>query len=146
MTRCSLILPGLLALALTTALTAAPAAAQAPQQALLAEYAATTRAAEPGFAGFSAERGRALYVGPHVGGKKPETPACPACHTNDPRQSGRHVSTGRDIQPMALSANPKRFTDKADVEKRFARDCPGVLGRDCTAREKGDFITYLLGQ
>lgn len=127
--------------------TVAPQTAQAqtaPQK-LLTEYAAAAKAADPAFAGFSAERGQALYLGPHKGGK-PETPACAACHTPDPRNAGRHVSTGRDILPMALSANPKRFADRADVEKRFARDCPGVLGRDCSPSEKGDFITYLIGR
>lgn len=119
--------------------------AQTAPQKLLTEYAAAAKAADPAFAGFSAERGQALYLGPHKGGK-PETPACAACHTPDPRNAGRHVSTGRDILPMALSANPKRFADRADVEKRFARDCPGVLGRDCSPSEKGDFITYLIGR
>jgi hypothetical protein len=47
---------------------------------------------------------------------------------------------------MAVSSNPARFTDPAQVEKRFDRDCPNVLGRVCTAEEKGDFITYLKGQ
>ena len=47
---------------------------------------------------------------------------------------------------MALSANPARFTDPAEVEKRFSRDCPNVLGRACTAEEKGDYITFLSGQ
>jgi hypothetical protein len=47
---------------------------------------------------------------------------------------------------MAVSSNPARFTDPAQVEKRFDRDYPNVLGRVCTAEEKGDFITYLKGQ
>ncbi len=47
---------------------------------------------------------------------------------------------------LAATANPKRFTDLAKVEKRFERDCVNVLGRACTAREKGDFITFLAGQ
>jgi hypothetical protein len=44
---------------------------------------------------------------------------------------------------MAVSANAARFTDARDVEKRFSRDCKNVLGRACTAAEKGDFITFL---
>jgi hypothetical protein len=47
---------------------------------------------------------------------------------------------------MAVSTNPVRFTDAKDVEKRFGRDCKNVLGRACTAREKGDFITFLASQ
>jgi hypothetical protein len=115
-----------------------------PRADLIAGYAAQAQAEDPAFAGLSAERGRALYLGPHGGGK-PETPACATCHTPDPRAMGQHQRTGRAIQPMAVSANPARFTDPAEVEKRFGRDCPNVLGRACTAREKGDFLTYLTG-
>ena len=112
------------------------------RDAILAGYAAEAKAADPGFAGFSAERGRALYTGPHQGGSG-EANACAACHTPDPRRPGQHVKTGRSIEPMAVSANPARFTDAADVEKRFRRDCKNVLGRACTPTEKGDFITFL---
>ncbi len=110
--------------------------------ALLTGYAAQAKAQHPGFTGFSAERGRALYLGPHSGGSV-DTPACAACHTATPTAAGRHNKTGRSIEPMATSANPSRFTDPAQVEKRFERDCPNVLGRACTALEKGDFITFL---
>lgn len=109
---------------------------------ILDGYAAQAKAQSPDFAGFSAERGRALYLGPHSGGKA-ETTACAACHTENPAGTGRHYKTGRDIPPMAVSVTPKRFTDPAEVEKRFERDCVNVLGRACTAREKGDFITFL---
>ncbi len=136
------------ALTMAAALAAgsALAAAENPSRTkILADYAAQAKTAEPGFSGFSAERGRALYLGPHTGGKA-ETNACAACHTPNPAAVGRHYKTGREIPPMAVSATPKRFTDPAEVEKRFERDCPNVLGRACTAREKGDFITYLAGQ
>ena len=115
------------------------------RDAILAAYAAAAVAEDPAFAGFSAQRGEALYLGPHMGGRG-EANACAACHTADPRQPGRHVKTGRAIAPMAVSTNPARFTDARDVEKRFARDCPNVLGRPCSAAEKGDFITFLAGR
>lgn len=139
MTR-PLILAAAIALAAGTAL-----AAGGPRAALLDTLAAQAAKETPGFAGFSAERGRALYLGPHAGGKA-ETNACAACHTQTPTATGRHYKTGRDIPPMAVSVTPKRFTDPAEVEKRFERDCPNVLGRACTAQEKGDFITYLSAQ
>lgn len=107
---------------------------------ILDGYAAQARQASPDFAGFSAERGQALYLGPHPGGNPN---ACAACHTSDPAATGRHYKTGRAIEPMAVRANPARFTDPAEVEKRFARDCKNVLGRACTAAEKGDFITFM---
>ncbi|MEI6558781.1 MAG: DUF1924 domain-containing protein [Rhodospirillaceae bacterium] len=133
----SLSLPLLLAAAL-----AAPASAGPAQDRLLESLRAEAGQAEPGFTGFSAERGRALYLGPHAGGQ-PDMPACAACHTPDPGRVGQHVKTGREIEPMAVRINPARFTDPAQVEKRFSRDCPNVLGRACTAREKGDIIQFL---
>lgn len=114
--------------------------------AILSAYAAAAQAADPAFQGFSAARGEALYQGPHAGGDNPEIRACAACHTPDPRRPGQHVRTGRAIEPMAPSANPARFTDAAEVEKRFARDCKSVLGRACTPLEKGDFVTFLAGR
>ena len=116
------------------------------RDAILAGYADEARAADGSFAGFSAERGQALYLGPHQGGDNPQITACAACHTPDPRRPGQHARTGRAIDPMAVSANPARFTDAAEVEKRLSRDCKAVLGRACTAQEKGDFITYLASQ
>ena len=76
----------------------------------------------------------------------PRTTSCTACHTANPRQAGRNAKTGRPIDPVAVSADPRRFTDKATVEKHFLRDCKSVLGRECSALEKGDYITFMAGQ
>lgn len=141
--RTPLVAAALLALAGAAALAAGTGDPR--RDAILAGYAAEATAADPGFAGFSAARGRALYLGPHPGGVG-EANACAACHTPDPRRSGQHVKTGRTIEPMAVSANPARFTDAGDVEKRFRRDCKNVLGRACTPIEKGDFVTFLADQ
>lgn len=137
----SVLVVGVVMLSVATAAVAADLA----RAAILDAYARQAKAETPSFDGFSAARGERLYQGPHTGGRI-ETPACAACHTADPRAPGRHVRTGRTIEPMAVSANPRRFTNAADVEKRFARDCPNVLGRPCTAEEKGDFITFLSGR
>jgi cytochrome c peroxidase len=111
----------------------------------MAELAAAAKAENPAFAGFSPERGKALYLTPQVGGK-PETPACATCHSEKPSAEGRNVRTGKPILPMAVSANAKRFTDREETEKWFARNCKEVLGRACTATEKGDFAAWLIGQ
>lgn len=132
----------LIAGAVLIALTASAVAGDPARDAILEAYAQQARGESPTFDGFSAVRGEQLYRDPHDGGNS-QTPACAACHTADPRAPGRHVKTGRTIEPMAVSANPRRFTDAADVEKRFARDCPNVIGRTCTAQEKGDFLTFL---
>ncbi|MCB2099838.1 MAG: DUF1924 domain-containing protein [Rhodobacterales bacterium] len=111
---------------------------------LLDGYADAARAADAGFAGFSAGRGRALFAAtPGTG--KPDTPSCTTCHTADPRAAGR-TRAGKAIAPMALSVSPDRYADPAKVEKWFRRNCNSVLGRACTAREKGDFIRFMATQ
>jgi len=142
--RPSRVAPMLLALGLATAAagTTLPALAGAEQQVVLQDLLTQARQADPGFSGFSAERGKALYFERHPESKY-EAKSCADCHTADPTRPGQHAKTGRAIDPMAAWVNPERFTDPAKVEKRFSRDCPSVLGRDCSARDKGDFITFL---
>ena len=110
-------------------------AGDAARDAILQSYAEQAAGEDPGFAGFSADRGQALYMGPHQGGN-PETTACAACHTADPAAEGRHRKTGRAIEPMAVSVNPGRFTDPEEVEKQFGRDCKNVLGRASRRRRR----------
>jgi urocanate hydratase len=42
------------------------------------------------------------------------------------------------------AADPERFTDSGVVDKWFRRNCNDVLGRLCTAKEKGDVLQYLM--
>ena len=133
------------ALAGAFALAIAPAAADPARDAILADLARQARAADPSFAGFSAERGEAFYRQVHpVADLK--TNACTSCHGNDPKRPGENVKTGKAIDPMAVSQNPKRYTNAEDVEKWFRRNCMEVLKRECTATEKGDFITFMAAQ
>jgi hypothetical protein len=110
----------------------------------LAQYASAAKAANPGFAGFSAERGKTLHTQSFTGGK-PDTPACTSCHGKDPRGTGK-TPTGKSIDAMAASVTPSRYTDPAKVEKWFKRNCTEVLGRVCTPQEKGDWLSFMLGQ
>lgn len=124
-------------------LAALPALAGDPaRDALLADYATQAKQADAAFTGFSAERGKTLYTTRHADAK-PEMNACASCHGDDPTKSGQSAKTGKVIEPMAVSANPKRFTNKDDVEKWFGRNCKEVLGHECSALEKGDYITFL---
>ena len=59
------------------------------------------------------------------------------------RRSGKHAKTGKSIEPLAPAVNPQRFSNPAKVEKWFRRNCNDVLGRACTAQEKGDVLTWL---
>ncbi|CCG40062.1 DUF1924 domain-containing protein [Magnetospirillum molischianum] len=121
---------------------ASPAYAVDPaRDAILATYAAAAKAADGTFGGFSAARGEQIYRARNT--VNPDFPSCATCHTDDPTRPGRHAKTGREIAPAAVSANPKRFTDAEKVEERFNRDCKTVLGRECSARDRGDFITFL---
>ncbi len=97
-------------------------------------------AATPGFQGFSAERGETFFKAKHGGDW-----SCASCHTDNPAGEGKHAKTSKVIKPLAPAANAERFTDMAKVEKWFKRNCNDVLSRACTAQEKGDVLTYLLG-
>jgi hypothetical protein len=130
-------------LALGATIAVAVAAASPAQKAVLARYVELLKAAEPAFNGVSPERGRAFFQARHASGK-PETPDCAACHTTDLTRPGQQKRTGKPIEPMAASLAPQRYTDFANVEKWFRRNCNDVLGRDCTLAEKGDVLAYLL--
>jgi cytochrome b len=108
--------------------------------ALLAGYEATARKEDPGFKGFDAARGKTLYFEEHDG--KNGKVSCATCHTADARKEGKSP-VGKLIDPLAPSANPQALTDQAKADKWFDRNCKQVLGRTCTARERGDFVTYL---
>ena len=95
--------------------------------------------ASASFAGFSAPRGEAFFKATH-GGEW----SCSSCHTSNPLATGKHARTGKSIAPLAPAANPERFTDSAAVDKWFRRNCNDVLGRLCTAQEKGDVLQYLM--
>jgi hypothetical protein len=128
----------------TGLLLTAPSFADAARDSILAQFIAEAKQSDPGFTGFSVQRGAQFWQTQHVGGK-PETPSCTTCHTKDPTAEGR-TRAGKTIAPMAVSRTPDRFTDAAKVEKWFNRNCDTVLGRACTAVEKGDIITYLSAQ
>jgi len=109
------------------------------QAQLLASYKPTAE-----LKAFSADRGRELFQSTFSGGK-PDTPSCTTCHTADPHKQGI-TRAGKAISPMALSKTPDRYRDVKKVEKWFRRNCKSVLGRICTDQEKGDFLTFMLGQ
>jgi hypothetical protein len=134
-------------------------------QGLLDRYRQRAMAADLAFEDFSVERGYTLYRDKHpimgVGAVN-----CASCHRKDPREQIRahrtdilcracHVindeehpdpqsAKKRVIEPFTPGANPKRFTDFEVVERFFKTNCQLLLKRECTAREKGDLITYLL--
>ncbi len=136
--RTLLILPAAIAL-LSTVIAAAE-----PRGDLLDDFATQAKAADPGFTAFSASRGETLFSTMFAQGKS-ETPACTTCHSASPLKMGE-TRAGKPIKPMAASVTPDRYTDPMKVAKWFRRNCKSVLGRECTAQEKGDFLTFMIGQ
>lgn len=119
-------------------------ATAAPRDDILRSLDSAARAADPAFTGFSAARGQTLHTQAFAGGKA-DTPACTSCHGATPRSSGR-TPAGKAVEPMALSLSPSRYSDAAKVDKWFTRNCRDVLGRECTPREKGDWLSFLFSQ
>jgi Domain of unknown function (DUF1924) len=71
--------------------------------------------------------------------------SCASCHGTLPTQAGKHASTGKPIGALAPAAYAQRFSDPAKVEKWFRRNCNDVLGRECSAAEKADVLSWLIG-
>jgi len=105
---------------------------------VLDDYKAQARQENPAFKEFSVDAGRKLYT--TVG---PAQISCSSCHTDSPKNAGKHAKTNKVIEPLAPAVNPKRFAELANVEKWFRRNCNDVLGRACTTQEKGDFVAYV---
>jgi hypothetical protein len=99
---------------------------------------------------FSVSVGREFYLERRVWGAQDEVtidyqvPTCSNCHSADPMKEGTHVKTKKPIKPLAPAASPERFTSAAKVEKNFTEHCQDIYKRDCSAVEKGHFLTYLM--
>ena len=132
MTRTNIVHPLAVALC-AAALLGPPAHATTPAE-LLAGYgsqAGTAASPQRGEQFFNATHGKAW--------------SCASCHGTAPAQGGKHASTGKPIAALAPSANTQRFSDPAKVEKWFRRNCNDVLGRECSAAEKADVMSWLIG-
>jgi hypothetical protein len=132
-----------LGLALPLSFAAANAALGATTSRFIDDLALQVRLSDPGFNGFDEARGEALYFAQHTREQEPLTRSCSSCHGKDITRPGRHVRTGKVIDPLALSAAPDRFSLAKKMHKNFKRNCLWVMGRECTAREKGDFLAFV---
>ncbi len=136
MRKTGFLLTGMLAL---LSLTATQAALAVTPTEILSSLEATAKQTDRGVRSFSAQRGGQFFKATHA-----NEWSCASCHGNDATATGKHAKTGKAIEPLAPASNAKRFTDPAKVEKWFKRNCNDVLGRACTAQEKGDVLAYLL--
>ena len=92
---------------------------------------------------FTSASAESMWTRPFTDAKSGDKRRCSQCHYEDLRRSGKHAVTGKAIEPLAPSANPKRLTDPEHIEKWFLRNCKWTIGRECTPQEKGDFLVML---
>lgn len=115
-----------------------------PEMTLLMDsYLVEAQKDDPSIKGFSAEEGKKLYYLKRMHSKKKKERSCTTCHTTDPTKSGK-TPVGKVIDPVSPAVNKDRFTKTKKVKKWFRRNCKWVLERQCTAKEKGDYITYMM--
>ena len=91
---------------------------------------------------FSAEAGHQLWI-QTFSDKKGNERSCTNCHTSDSTQAGKHARTGKKIEPLAPSINKESLSKTGNIKKWLKRNCKWTLGRECTAQENGDVLTYL---
>jgi hypothetical protein len=92
---------------------------------------------------FSAEAGRTFWNQAFTPPGAAEPRRCASCHTADSGKSGKHLRTGKPIEPLAPSVNPRSLSDTREIEKWLKRNCEWTVGRTCTVQEKGDVLMFL---
>jgi hypothetical protein len=128
------------AVAALSAFLVVPASANDVVAGLLKQY------EKQGAAQFSATPAEAMWTRPFEDAKTGEKRRCSTCHHDDIKRAGKHATTGKVIEPLAPSINPKRLTDPEHIEKWFLRNCKWTLGRECTPQEKGNFLVMMRGR
>ena len=99
-----------------------------------------------GASGFSADTGKQMWEKKYPDAETGKDRSCTTCHGTDLKVAGKHQKTGKVIDPLAPSVNKERFTDEKKIEKWFKRNCEWTIGRECTPKEKGDFLLFLRAQ
>lgn len=97
------------------------------------------------FKDFDFKRGEEIFLSKHIG-KKGELISCASCHGTNLHEENQNYFTGKQIDALSPKANPKRFTDKKEIEKWLKRNFNDVYNREGTALEKGDVITYIINK
>jgi len=68
------------------------------------------------FKGFSAKRGEKIFFSKHMG-KRGKIISCASCHTDNIKNMGENIFTGKKIKPLSPKANAKRLTNVKNVKK-----------------------------
>lgn len=107
------------------------------------KYAAFAKTANPEYGGPSAVDGK-FFFNRKIKLANGKEAACASCHTANPADEGKHMVTGKPIKPLSPMVNFKRFSNVEKVEEQFTLHCNDIIGSDCTAAEKANYIAYLL--
>ncbi len=95
---------------------------------------------------FSADRGKKMWTQNFTQQQTGKQVNCAICHTSNLQQAGAHIKTRKIIEAMSSRTNAERFNETKKIKKWFLRNCKWTIGRECTAQEKGDFLTYFLSE
>jgi len=109
------------------------------------ELKAEAKKESPNFKEFSYERGKKIFFSKHIG-KRGKKISCASCHTDNLKQNGENIFTGKVIKPLSPMVNPKRFTDVKKVKKWLRRNFKDVYKREGTALEKGDVLKFMMSR
>jgi len=91
----------------------------------------------------SAQAGKSFWHQIFTDAKSGKQRSCTSCHGKDLSKSGKHAKTGKAIDPMAVSVNSERLTERKKINKWFKRNCKWTLSRECSAQEKANVLAYL---
>ena len=138
MKKLNILLVALLGL---TAINAQASVANAEK--LIMIYTTQAKAVNPEYAGPTVADGKFFYNRKVKLGNGKEMD-CSSCHKENPADNGKHTVTRKVIQPLSPAVNAKRFADFEKVEAKFTQHCTEIVGSDCTAAEKANYITYVL--
>ncbi|MDO9364885.1 MAG: DUF1924 domain-containing protein [Methylotenera sp.] len=134
-----LILAALLGLATLSAQAASPIT---NAEALTKKYVGIAQTVNPEFVS-SVTEGK-MFFNRKIKTANGKEMACASCHTTNPANTGKNIITGKAIAPLSPAVNKKRFKDIDKVEEKFTEHCNEIIGADCTAAEKANYIIYLL--
>lgn len=94
---------------------------------------------------FSAQTGGQLWQ-QEVNARDGRARSCTTCHSADLRSTGKHAKTGKAIEPLSPAVNSERLASAKKIRKWFKRNCKWTWGRECTAQEKGDLLSFIVSQ
>jgi hypothetical protein len=97
------------------------------------------------FKGFSKSNGKRIFTTTRIG-KRGKPISCNTCHGKDLTKRGENKRTGKVIEPLAPSANPKSLAKVKKIKKWLRRNFRDVYKRVGTPQEKGDVLYYLMEQ